>query len=367
MIRNLKNWILALVVFMIATACAQPSSDSTTSDTVPNPAPVALEEVANGTYFTTALKQLPGVYVFCFGSQTECQTGQGTNVDTKLDRENLGIRFLKTVSPIVLRHNVVVRIMGVQEGVAARAIIRTFKIVDPKIQTQDVGPLPTLQPGQPGEFKLKFGSVFNQYEKDDTNWCWAFSGYHTLRTYYENNAVAEGNNAGLAWKSALEELNSQSAFWGFMEKNVPKGRLGSPHMIKNILVQQKGLPTDKQWGYGGESDRVETLQLVEQNLRKGIPTGYCRDGHCITIYGFATDGNQITKFFVANSSGRQGSQTGTFQSESAQYVRDNYTDIWTIVSSSRSHSYGGEAQSESEQIDLEAYYEEHPLTQARSN
>src|SRR6185437_16497756 len=68
------------------------------------------------------------------------------------------------------------------------------------------------------------------FDQGGTEWCWAYSAFHTLRTTY-HYAVAGGSNLPGAWDwhTVLLDLDTPEAFRTYMGNHYSEGQTGNPH------------------------------------------------------------------------------------------------------------------------------------------
>lgn len=168
------------------------------------------------------------------------------------------------------------------------------------------------------DVQLPIGDVYNQY---NTMWCWAFSAFHTLRTYYYNNQSDDG--AIKAWRDSLRAVDTWQKFWDYLDDNFPSNQGDNPdHFIREAQADWH-LPATK-WTNYYPSDRASVREARNQgdtrfptvherrskiiarmaaNLRRGVPSVYCNPPHCMMIYGAKFNNDRVTHFSIADSSG----------------------------------------------------------------
>jgi len=167
------------------------------------------------------------------------------------------------------------------------------------------------------EIKLPMGEVFAQ---GSTNWCWAYSTFHTTRTYYLNTPVL--SSEAFAWRNALQDVNTPAAFRSFVGRRHDTSQTGHPEGFVSDM-QEDGVPSQPWVGLvpanrrdlpvvsdGGFSPaaigdqylpKAEILKIVRDNLQRGIGSSWCGQGHCISIYGIKVNGDQPTAYHIADS------------------------------------------------------------------
>lgn len=175
-------------------------------------------------------------------------------------------------------------------------------------QIQQTQAMPQQNAGQ-AQTSLDTSRFFNQ---GNTNWCWGYSAFHTLRQYYAN--APESDVEVTKWKLALAQLNSDEGLRKFMGKYVSEGQLGEPNMFMENMQKEYGLSPGR-W----RDAYASGMDTAKSNLEKGIPSAYCNHGHCMSLIGIA--GSTIT---VADSSGGY-----TFQ-DSYQNLQNELTQIMTL-------------------------------------
>ena len=181
-----------------------------------------------------------------------------------------------------------------------------------------------LQEGQAGQVMLPIGPI---YDQGMSGWCWAFSAFHTIRTYYYDTAATDP--ATLEWRAAISSIDSTKGLKSYL-----KGKVGSliggltggdpENFIKNFQ-KAKGLPP-QQWRSIDTDDTAAAFSQVEANLRQHIPSVYCDREHCKMIYGFVTNGMQVTEFAIGDSA----ADPNTYL-ESVAKLGDSLDELVTLV------------------------------------
>lgn len=145
---------------------------------------------------------------------------------------------------------------------------------------------------------LSMGNVMSQ---GNTNWCWAYSAFHAMRGYYFS---AQQNDAkATAWKNALTQLNSNSAFASFLSKNVSPGQLGDPENFVEIMQQSFNLPDPGWRDYASyQTGQAALMSKIDNNLRNGIPSVWCDRTHCMAVTGLSGSTATSTQYRVSDSS-----------------------------------------------------------------
>jgi hypothetical protein len=172
------------------------------------------------------------------------------------------------------------------------------------------------------EIALPIETIFDQGESE---WCWAFSAYHTLRTY---NAVADGSDSTIAaWRAALTPLDSQQAFTDFMSARFDPGNTGDPGQFVTLMTNENNNLPPEAWTEYYPSDfqsyreararsngtyaltatmhmsATSLLDKVAANLRKNVPSVFCNPQHCRMIYGATFENGTVTQYLFADSIG----------------------------------------------------------------
>jgi len=167
---------------------------------------------------------------------------------------------------------------------------------------------------------LDIESIFDQGR---TEWCWAYSTFHTLRTYYHYVLAGSGDAPGAwDWHAALTDLDTPEAFRTYLGNHFSPGQTGFPRNFLRLLEQDNPKLVDAGWQdfYAGDHESVryralpdseraramrlssrEILNKVHQNLKKQIPSVFCTSVHCMMIFGDKDDGSQPTEFEIADS------------------------------------------------------------------
>ena len=311
-------------------------------------------------YLLAATSEALNDLEFCMGPAADCRAGQGQLVRATAAGQVNGRFLFRSESPVVLQANLIVHLTTGRVTLGAPRILRVIRIVAagslPPTGNPTGSLIPTLPPGQAGELKLTFGAVFNQ---KNTNWCWGYSAYHTLRTYYDTIPVGADPVAD-QWRAALSTLNTNQNFWDFMESTTPQSQLGSPHQFVELMRRHKGMPAHKKWSYASQNSRQQAIKNVEANLRLGIPSSYCRSGHCVMIYGFKTDGAAATEFLIADSVGSR------FYTEAANRVAERYTALWSQPRESTTYTRAGDQAAtvspDEPAYESDAYYDRFPAS-----
>lgn len=206
----------------------------------------------------------------------------------------------------------------------------------PPTPTPTVSPTPTPTPTpeasptaepvpQNGSIVLKVGTIFDQ---GDTNFCWAYSAFHTLRTYYEN---LKGEDAtSKAWRDALQKINDPTKFRAYLESHdespFSPDNGGDPQSLIDAFIEDNNLPagtwtaySPSDYGAGIRAERArslgltyntpdvskprtEILKIIEERLRWHIPSVYCNPPHCMMIYGADWKNGTVSAWHIGDSS-----------------------------------------------------------------
>lgn len=167
------------------------------------------------------------------------------------------------------------------------------------------------------EVMLPIGTIYNQ---GNTMWCWAFSAFHTLRTYYFNNTSTDPGVS--AWRDAMRSIDTEQKFWNYLHQAFGSTSGDNPdHFFRQAKADFKlpdqawtdYYPSDRasvrqaRYGDGGfptvQLPRKKILDLVAANLRRNIPSVYCNPPHCMLIYGAVFNGTAVSQWAIGDSSG----------------------------------------------------------------
>jgi hypothetical protein len=186
------------------------------------------------------------------------------------------------------------------------------------------------------ELILPIGPV---YDQADTQFCWAYSTFHALRTYY---------TAAGAWHDALVPLDSPRGFRSFLTDRFDPDSGDNPAHLVVQLRDENDLP-DAAWtdlypsdvqsrrelAFGGPAapagfptkhlSRTAILAQVVANLRAATPSVFCNPAHCMMIYGAVLDGGRASEFAIADSIGAR-----TYR-RSARQVHDDLDLVMTLM------------------------------------
>ena len=231
-------------------------------------------------------------------------------------------RFLyRSARPVALSHRRELIIAAASDSLQASDFSQVSFDVLRRIRVQAANPgnLPILEPGAAGEFDLTLKEVFNQ---GNSSWCWAYSAFHTMKTYF--NHLPAGDDPDLeAYRLAVNSIHSNQDLRELLGQYRGNWDSGSPFQFLNILRKAKNLPDKMGWeNLRGSRDSV--MSQVESNLRKGIPSAYCYASHCVTIYGFRTDGEKVTSFAIGDSANSRR------YSKSFAAVQSDYWAMWSL-------------------------------------
>ena len=158
---------------------------------------------------------------------------------------------------------------------------------------------------------LPMDRIFNQ---GHSLFCWAYSSYHTLRTYYlhAQNDTHDFNS----WKDAVSKLNDPKEFRQYLDENFYNSQNEPLAFIRGMLQTHGGLSDD--WTQYFPSDRTEftipfdrsqstaeTRMGIEQriltSLKNGAPVAFCGQGHCTSIYGVTLENGRARSYTIADS------------------------------------------------------------------
>ena len=156
-----------------------------------------------------------------------------------------------------------------------------------------------LPVGQAGQMMLPIGTI---YDQGFSSWCWAYSAFHALRTYYYNSPATDPVTE--SWRAAIKTIDSPIGLPAALTGNV--GSLiggfigGNPMDFITGFQLSKGL-SGQNWQNIDTTNRTAAFGMVADNIRRLIPSVYCDMTHCRMIYGFVSDGTNVTQFAMADS------------------------------------------------------------------
>jgi hypothetical protein len=193
----------------------------------------------------------------------------------------------------------------------------------------------------PNDVTLAIGQIFDQ---SDSEWCWAFSAFHTLRTY---NFAKGADATRSAWQKVLTPLDTQKAFVDFMSSRYDWSQTGNPSDFVDLITQSDVLPSET-WTefYPSDHESVreararaagtlgrmafahfatdDVLGRVATNLGKGVPSVFCNAEHCRMIFGATYSGGSVSAFHIADSIG------GRTYDEDYQSAADELDMVMTL-------------------------------------
>lgn len=192
------------------------------------------------------------------------------------------------------------------------------------------------------KFSLPVGPVFDQ---GASQYCWAYAGFHTLRTFYGHSPYANDEKRKeflLSFASTADYKNwvfSQvgslnEAGWPieavyFYDRNL--GGAPTPPWISLV-------PSSTQTGWNPHpppdlheytpqaffTSIKDISSRIYKGLTQGAPASFCTTTHCVTIYGGEyVDGNPTT-YQIADSAG------GGIYTASANSVHGRIADITAL-------------------------------------
>lgn len=181
---------------------------------------------------------------------------------------------------------------------------------------------------------LNMATVYNQ---GSTQYCWAYSTFHTLRTFYNNSTATD--SATVAWREALKKLDDSSTLMSFMKARYNTGRTGFPSEFLDLMKKEYNLPAvNADWEefyvgaklnitFGSAAEDLDYSSIPEvdyadygsvktnrnipfttimtkfqERIQKGLPSVYCDKGHCMSMYGYTKTSSGVT-YNIADSIG----------------------------------------------------------------
>lgn len=158
-----------------------------------------------------------------------------------------------------------------------------------------------------------FVPIYEVFDQGQTNWCWAYSGFHTLRTYYFTSGAQTPEAA--QWREALSRIDSAASFKEHMEQYFLPSKTGDPQDFVKHFRGVHQLP-DPRWtafypkertssrakrGEGQRLNAKEIMQKVKDGILRGVPSVYCNRPHCMMIFGAAHANGVPAGFLIADS------------------------------------------------------------------
>lgn len=238
--------------------------------------------------------------------------------------ETIGARSIyRSVEPLELQHDLALEIAAVGiSTVDGSQIYTPLKRI--QIKDKNLINIPTLRDGEAGSFELKLDEVFRQ---GGTNWCWAYAAVHTMKIYFNHRTESDDPDVE-SFRQVMASIDSNQAMKSFMGRMVSTGERGMPEEFMSRLKRTSLLrPGAKMPWANFRGSRSAVVNRVVKGLKKGIPTAYCYPGHCVTIYGFQTDGTKAVSFSIADSA------NGARLRRSLSTVANNYTALWSLQES----------------------------------
>lgn len=256
-------------------------------------------------------------FVVCVGP---CQESMDASVPVQ-QIDTVGDKAIyRSLQPVQLVHDMQIEVASI--GISTTDGSKTYTRLK-RIQIRDKGlvNMPTLADGDAGSFELKLDEVYRQ---GGTNWCWAYAAFHTMKVYFNHRAPTEDPKIE-GFREFIQKIDSSQGFRSFLGRMVSTGERGMPTEFLSRIRSNRTLPqtANMPWTNLRGSRRAIVNQVVK-NLKKGIPTAYCYPGHCVTIYGFQTDGQQTTSFSIADSA------NGSKSRRSISTVINNHTALWSL-------------------------------------
>jgi len=161
-----------------------------------------------------------------------------------------------------------------------------------------------------------FVPIYEIFDQGKTEWCWAYSSFHSLRTFFTSHDDANGADE---WRNALSRIDSAQSFKEHMGKFFSPTKTGNPQDFVAHFRQENALPDPGWKAYypnGKNSARAvldllsdhrlsakEILRKAHDGLRRGVPSVYCNPPHCVMLFGDTHQNGEPTHFTFADSDG----------------------------------------------------------------
>jgi len=161
-----------------------------------------------------------------------------------------------------------------------------------------------------------FVPIYEIFDQGETQWCWAYSSFHSLRTFFTAHDDANGADE---WRVALSRVDSAQSFKEHMGKFFSPTKTGNPQDFVAHFRRENALPDPGWKAYyptGKKSKRAvggissehrlsskEILKKAYDGLRRGVPAAYCNPPHCMMLFGGTHQNGEPSHFTFADSDG----------------------------------------------------------------
>ena len=315
---------LSVALAVLVTACGSVQTANIKSrSNLEAEFPVRLESsgMADQPWVWLALAASRGTLVVCSGGECGKEGVTVTLLEARGQDESQGRMLYRSKYPVELsekRQLTIASVDGTWDPSNLSSL--SFNVLRKiRVRSTNPGNLPTLDEGQPGDFNLNLPEVFNQ---GASNWCWGYSAFHAMTTFF-NHLPETGDQEIEAYRSSVKAVKTNQDLRALMGRHADQWQLGSPFQFLNLFREDRALPDKMGWrNLKGSRDSV--MQQVTWNLRRGIPSAYCYASHCVTIYGFSSDGQKVVKFTIADS------QNSRRYTKSVEAVQSDFWAMWSL-------------------------------------
>lgn len=328
-----KSLLLTMLIFPLlnlAGCGVQNSGDSTLAghdSALANEVAIKIESVENSSD-SWILVAVPNDYSAIVVCLRKCDESEQSEIQMQHSGTVRGRSIYRAYKPLQLEHNMQIEVAEVDvstiDGSRNYNSLKSFQFKDKSLVN-----MPTLRDGEAGSFELTLNDVYRQ---GGTNWCWAYAAYHTMKVYFNHRAQTDDPNVE-GFRSFVQSVNSSQSFKSFMGRMVSTGERGMPAEFLARIRKTPELPDSASMPWKNlRGSRQAIVSQVISGLKRGIPSAYCYPGHCVTIYGFQTDGEKIISFSIADSA------NGSRSRRSVSTVINNHTAIWSLQGSTATKS-----------------------------
>ncbi|MEY4632516.1 MAG: hypothetical protein RIQ81_2636 [Pseudomonadota bacterium] len=321
--RLLAAMFFSLTLHMQVSACSvgEQRTNGSLSSNLEKEFPVRLEATTNPelTWIWIAPENQQGEFVVCSGG--ECGREGVTVTQFEKMNQDESRTYFRSKYPVEVseKRELAIALVDGSWDPANLSSVKFRILRKIKIRSTNPGNLPILEEGKAGDFNLTLQEVFNQ---GASNWCWGYSAFHAMKTFF-NHLPPTTDQDVESYRESVNSVKTTKDLRALMGRHADQWQSGSPFQFLNLLRRDRSLP-DKMGWRNLKGSRDEVMVQLEKNLRKGVPAAYCYESHCVTIYGFHTDGSRIQTFTIADSA------NGRRLKKAFDSVRGDYWAMWSL-------------------------------------